>query len=254
MKKLTLHKTQLNCAILAANASNFTKGFRIRDIKFLYSLFTNWTDELGQKPLQATQISRVLDFMTKESLASRKISKGTPNWFLSRTGVIELVRIIVNGENNNYGNDFFFTYYFINSYKDKLLMMAKESSSLFPPSLQLELEYLLDVDKYKAREQQKVERRIEKIKLRKDSTKKTAEATKKLLTKGFKNDEVVKYIQKNHPYDLNSEKPLSELLSEIPEDLKVWELLEGNINRSRFIYSQQIKMLENYLRQIVSLQ
>jgi hypothetical protein len=82
---------------------------------------------------------------------------------------------------------------------------------------------------------------------------KTGELVRNRLAAGVSFTEVVREAELKYPYELNSMKPLSELIAEIDPDQQRWELQEGNILRARVMWLPQLSILKEYRRQLQEL-
>lgn len=60
-------------------------------------------------------------------------------------------------------------------------------------------------------------------------------------------------LEKQHPYNLNSQKPLTKLIAEIPVELRLAELTTGSKNRESFIWQKQSENYTSMLKQLKSL-
>lgn len=240
-------------AILAAYASNPETGFRLRDACFLYGLFTNWANVYGTQTIQAVQYSRILTSYSTQGIASQRRKKSIPYWRLTHVGIVELVRDLVGSTYLHQPDDFFFLYTYLKSYKVKLKTLAEQSTSMFPPALNHELDYLLKEELLLKREVCEVKKRVVLLQHRVQDARNATKTSRKLAKEGASTDEIVAYIQTAHPYELNSEKPLNELISELPGDIKMWELIEGTTIREKYLFGQRLQRLESYLLQLEKL-
>lgn len=60
-------------------------------------------------------------------------------------------------------------------------------------------------------------------------------------------DQVVKKVEHLFPYELNYQKPLTQLFGETPEDLQKWELTEGNQFRVKLLWTHYLDLLKYQL-------
>jgi hypothetical protein len=67
---------------------------------------------------------------------------------------------------------------------------------------------------------------VQRLAVRSEESHLTSELAKKLLSGGSPLEEVVAEIEKRYPYELNSQKPLSELLDALPLPWRREELAE----------------------------
>jgi hypothetical protein len=243
-------------ATLGAHANSSQAGFRQRDVKFLIDLFSNWVESsLHENTLsmQNTQILRFLSGLVEEGFA-RKLSRKThPAYRLTRVGLIELVSRIVNRPYHTSREQFFFLVYFIKNYKPRIEEMVKAEGKQFPYPLKLELQGLLDARKLVERELEFSGRELKKLENRINDAVKTSELTKQMLREGAAIEEIVKRAEKLFPYELNSQKPLTELIAGIPSEMRQWELESGNLLRTEDIWRPSKVLLEEYIRELKKL-
>ena len=57
--------------------------------------------------------------------------------------------------------------------------------------------------------------------------------------------------EKKYPYELNSQRPLSELMANIPEMQGRWELTRGGKARAEILWQPVLELWRLYLKQIV---
>ena len=60
-------------------------------------------------------------------------------------------------------------------------------------------------------------------------------------------EDIAKLVEVKFPYELNYQKPLTELLGEVEADLQLWELTIGNVERSKQIWTIRVQNLETEL-------
>lgn len=237
-------------ATLGAHA-NAKVSFRQRDVRFLIELFSNWVEcSLPTQSLvmQNTQIARYLEKLLDEGWLRRIARQGHPNYRLTRTGLIELTSRIVNRSYIHTKEHFFFLFYFIKNYKPRIIALVEQEGRLFPDSLRIELDALLDHKALLQRELENVECELQKLRTRIHDTEKTALLIESMDKKQQSLEEVIAQAQKLYPYELNSQKPLTELMHSIPEDFRKWELGVGNRCRLREIWQPSLELLEKYLK------
>ncbi|MFN8391902.1 MAG: hypothetical protein U0136_16555 [Bdellovibrionota bacterium] len=236
-------------ATLAAHAGARDLGFRQRDVRFLIQLFSNWTEcTLGNTAfvLNNTQVFRYLDDLVKQGFAKAKRKRAQPDYQLTRLGLIELVTRVVRAQDDTLPDQFFFRCYFLRAYRPKIFELIEAEGTLFPHSLKLELEALMDVKALIQNELKRVESELLKLEKRASDAQNAASLSRKLFGKGVPQDAVIRQVEKQFPYELNSQKPLSDLLSSIPADYIQWELEVGNSNRADQIWQPSLVLLRQY--------
>ncbi len=249
------HRHELFVAAATVGAhSNAHEGFRQRDVKFLIDLFMNWTEsalQRGATRVQNNQVARYLEYLTSEGFARRLVRKGPPLYRLSRTGLLELLSRMVERPQLAAGAHFFFLFYFIRNYGPRITELVKEEGRQFPYALKLELDRLLDAKGLIERELDFARREKKKLDRRINDAEKTTELAKERAAKGVKFEDIVLEAQRAYPYELNSQRPLTELISSIPEGLREWELTQGNMHRVADLWGPERSLLECYIDQLV---
>lgn len=221
-------------ATVAAHANARAEGFRQRDVRFMMELFCNWMENpppASPALIQNTQVLRYLKELEQGGLL-RTIRRGKrPLYRLTRTGLMELIAAAVSGAGVESPNQFFFLYYFIDSYRPKIFELIKAEGKQFPYALELELQGLLDSEQLLAREIKNAERKLRELDERIVEGQKAAQLTRDMNAKKVPYLDIVRKWEELYPYGLNSHKPLTELFTEIAPDLVRWEIETGNVNR-----------------------
>ncbi len=246
----------LNCATLAAHSSAQGKSFRQKDVFFFFELFNNWcSGGLWQNitRYQNTQIARYLEQLAQENYSKKSSANRRPDYRLSRGGLIELLARIT-GCNFNSPEQFFFAYYFISNYKNRLIDLVKSEGALFPVAMRIELEGLLEEKELLKNELKRQQKAKLKITDRIKDAFSVLELSENSLRKGIPVRELVHEIQQKYPYELNNQKPLSELVSGIPADQQLWEISEGAGLRAKQIWQPVLKLMDAYIENLKSLQ
>jgi hypothetical protein len=241
--------------ILAAHASHSDKGFRQRDARFFIELFMNWADDLGPagRSIQNTQLLRYIEALVQEGYARQLRTQRAPTYRLTRIGLLEILTRIASPSPSIAPSHFLFLVCFIRSYKHRLEALIAAEGHQFPIALKLELSTLLDVDELIRSEKTRVKHAILRIEERAHDAVKTSELTRQRLASRVPFDDIVREAEQKYPYELNTMKPLSELISSLVPDQRRWELEEGNTIRANTIWKPQRAMLEEYLRQLKGL-
>lgn len=234
-------------ATIAAHANAASDYFRQKNVRFLIELFFNWTEE-GIVQINNTQVLRHLQNLVDDGLAKKSIKAKHPRYRLTRPGLLEIVRRLTDNPAVESPAQFLFLYYFIRSYGPRITELVENEGSDFPTAIKLEIASLLDSAKLLNTEIESVKLKIRKLTERIKEVEKAHYLTKSLLKKGKSVPEVVRQINSNFPYSLNSQKPLTELFSELPVDGGRWELEQGNIQRVNVLWKNSKTMKENYLQ------
>ena len=254
--KLQRYEIFVNAATITAEAEHGKDGFRHRDVLFLTDLFLNWatnpTFEANEE-IQNVQIARYLTDLLSEGYARKITKKGYPRYKLTRVGFVQLISNIPTKTHVNNPNWFFFTYYFISSYKERIYKMIESEGALFPKALQLECEELLNLNDLLEREISAVKKQLAIQNSRINDSLYAAKTVREYIKNNEPLSVAIKEISKVAPYDLDSRKPLAELISDLPQDLRAWELTSGNEARANLLYKPAKKQLESYLTELEAL-
>ena len=237
-------------AVIAAHANSPTTEFRQRDVRFLIELFSNWVEHSIGIPvggLQNTQISRYLEQLCDDGLCSKSVSGNLPQYRLQRIGVIELLGRVTHIPNHVQAELGFFACYFIYNYRERLWALVDQEGKRFPLALRIELESLLDYSTLLSKLIAQAEIELRKLKVRISDAKQASTLAIELQAKGHTAQEIAQAIEKEYPYELNSQKPLSELISALHEPHGLWELGDGTRRRSIDLWQPSKIMLEAYL-------
>ena len=255
--RLARYELFIAAAIVGAHAEHQQEGFRHRDVRFLIELFSNWVESSLEGVLlevQNSQVARYIAELVREGYARRITRKGFPRYRLTRVGLVELMTRAAHRSYVPQREHFFFLYYFITSYRYRFEQLVQAEGRSFPVALKLELDDLLDAKALVRRELEAARRELTKLESKVRDAHSTARLTRSCLSESRPLTEAVAEAQKRYPYDLNSQKPLVELISEIPPDLREWELTQGNENRARFIWEPAGALLKCYVAQLEALQ
>ena len=244
-----------SAATIAAHSQSDNKGFRQRDVRFLLELFSNWLHSSlhgGVIPVKNTQISRYLTALVKEGYV-RQFKRAIPHYRVTRIGLVELISRLVQAEYVTKKEYFFFVFYFIKNYKPILYEMIAKEGKQFPTALKIELDSLFDLEKLIDRETSAATRELRRIEVRIRDSLHTSECVTKGLKQGKDFERIVQEVEERFPYELNSTKPLSELISQIPPQVRQWELKDGTLYRSNEIWNPMKRLLKSYIRELENL-
>ena len=250
------YRSYFIAASLGAHSNFYTTGFRQKDVRFLLGLFLNWmesTTKGADESIHKTQITRYLNSLVKSGFAERVGSTSPPRYLLTRTGLLELVRQFTQMPLLTPLEVFFFVQVFVRTYGERLKELVALKENRLPRSYQVELEALLDLKEIFNQQIRAIQLEIRKLDERILETKGANELAQKLVRKGASSDEIIGAVVEQHPYDLNSSKPMTELFHEVPPQLRVWELTKGNENRAEFLWNPTRELLSNYLNQLIQL-
>ncbi len=237
--------------------SNFAKaGFRQKDVRFLIGLFLNWVESVSpgaDEAIHNTQILRYLEKLKKEGFATRTGQGQSSRYFLTRAGLLELVSQLTRISSKSQFEHFFFVYFFVRTYGERLTELVRQKESRLPRSFEVELSALLDHHELLALQVRAIEIEIKKLESRIAETKAAKKMAEDFSRKGMGADEIVRLVEEQFPYELNSAKPMSDLFREIPPVQRMWELTTGNHNRVQYLLAPLKKDLQGYLETLKGL-
>lgn len=239
-------------AAIAAHATAPEEGFRQRDLRFLIELFSNWVEmsfEGEVLPINNTQVQRYLDELVDEGFAKRKTLSRRPHYRLTRPGLIDLLGRLIPSSLTIQAEHFFFLYYFLKNYGPLITRLVESEGKRFPLALKHELEMLLDTDTLLDQQIRFAELELQRLEERISDSLSGGRLAEKLL-KDQEVEEVSKIIEQEYPYELNSQRPLSELISDIPAELAAWELSTGGIERAEVLWQPARELMKSYLAQL----
>src|SRR5262249_33441615 len=121
----------------------------------------------GGIPFDNTQIRRYLEWLVSEGFA-RKTERGKqPTYRLTAIGMIELAGSVASKKFNHNKNEFFYTYFILADYRQRIAASIEREGRRFPYAVKLEFEALLDAKLllknqlyYAKRELKKLDKRI----------------------------------------------------------------------------------------------
>jgi hypothetical protein len=237
-----------SCAILATHSNMPSQyGFRQKDIKFYIELFYNWSLSILERDsfnLNNNQVARYTSSLLEEGLASKTTKKGIPHYKLSRIGILEIAGRISSLASSSAIDHILFQVFFLRSYKDKVFSMVEKEGKHFPLGFKIELEEIFDtpciINKHIANLKKELHRIDERI----IDAQEGSLYAQKLIDQNLSFDSIVRQVEKNHPYELNALKPLSELIKDVPKDLAIWELTIGSKQRAKNLWSPIKSIIE----------
>lgn len=229
----------LRLAVISAQVQHPGTPIRQKDVRFLHELLRNWeadSQERAHLPrLHNTQIQRFLDSLALVGLAKANRRGPTPEYTLGRSGYFTLLREIRETAISGTAREFLLVLHIFSAYAERI-KAAADARSEFQP--------LVDV---RSLVTQRRARLSAEIRYWKDRVKgglkviKNAEARK---LAGESLVSVFERVAKESPYELNYQKPMTELLEETTSSLLSWELIDGNQLRINQLWQPRIRMLE----------
>jgi hypothetical protein len=245
----------INAALLAAHSSA-PQGFRMRDVSFFIDLFQSWVETSlvpTVKRPQRVQIKRLFDSLTKQGLLKLMPRTARPEFRLTRPGLLQVLSDLVDKQDLPKGPYFFFLYYFISGYGSRIMNLFSDAGETIPYNYRLELERLTDSVSLLKAEIVRTEDSLKRIDRRISDARNSAQLMSKELKGRATLEQAIVKVQSLYPYELNHQKPLVELISEIPSDQRRWEMTDGNIQRIKNIWEPERSLLLTYMKQLNSL-
>ena len=243
-------------AVIAAHAQNRQPGFRQRDVRFLIELFSNWNDATLDgyaMPVKNTQVLRYLNALVRDGYCRVATRARPPAYRLTRTGLIELLTRCISCPARSNRGHFFFLFYFVRTYKGLLEELVKAEGAQFPYSLRVELMTLLDEKELVRVQMESTKQDLDKLDRRIRDAGRIAQHIARRRREGLLLADIIREVERLWPYELNSQKPLSELLGSIPTELRSRELEECSAMRVECIWKAHRQVLSAHLQALKGL-
>jgi len=237
-------------ALVGAHANAGAGSFRQRDMKFLFELFLNWAEDGARVKsliVRNTQIARWLDEVAREGYARRMERGPQPRYRLTRVGLIEMVGRIAREPYFESAGRFFFAHFFLSTYRERLTELVRAEGAQFPHPLQVELRELLDTTRLCERQIAALEREIERLDARIRDSLSGSALVVKMRREGREPEAIVRAIEDRYPYELNSQKPLSDIAREMTSERLCWELDVGAVRRAELLFMPERKGVMQFL-------
>jgi DNA-binding PadR family transcriptional regulator len=241
-------------AAISVHANAGSKSFRQKDFSFFLDLVSNWACLDSELVIHNAQALRFLKKLSEDGFAKKTVRGKTPYYRLTRLGLLELVSLMVHNAEERPAQEFYFLFYFVSSYRSKIESLIAAEGKQFPSALRLEILALLDAEELLRRQIRKCDTDLEKIDSRIRETLAGARLFEEQRRIGKSVVESAEILEKRYPYQLNSLKPLSKLISEIPTDIGETELTINSKRRAEMIFSPKKQFLLRHrenLRQLM---
>lgn len=229
----------LAAGTLGAHAATKTGSFRQRDVRFLVELFSNWLEvSLPDLVLssQNVQISRWLTYLTTEGYARRLTGRNHPHYRLTRPGLVQLLKLVCTIERVQPFEYFLFQILFIRCYGGIFRDLVTKEGHEYPPALRHEVENFLDEEKLQQNFLTNINERIKRLEERLLAAKSAAKLARSSLAHGKSLEEVTATLQRKHPYQLNSQVSLGELMRWLGPEIAAHELTTGTELRAEALW------------------
>lgn len=249
------HEPLVAASVIAAQAMPSESGFRQRDVRFFLELFANWlesTTGTSTVAVHNTQVQRFLDALAKAGLA-RRVGRAPPRYRLSPDGLLDLLRRLVHRAQPRRAAEFFLVFHILDTYGTRLRAMAEREAPYASTSVALDLDALLDPDALLARERTIVEKEIDRLRVRIDESQETSRLARSMMRERAPLDAIVEAVEERYPYELNSQRRLSELLAGMPSEWRKEELSSAAEKRAVGLWAPTRSLLLAYLEILDSL-
>ncbi len=245
----TEHEAIVAAAVVAAQATLGSDGFRQRDVRFYISVFSNWleaTTGAWTLDLHNAQVQRYLDLLVKTGWAKRPGRK-PPRYCLTPEGLVRLLERVGQRKHLKRLDEFFFILHVFHAYGGRLRALVQQAGPFQSKSLSVDLDELLDYRRLIARERELVQREARRLTVRIQESRATSELTRTLLAQGQSLEEVVQAVEQQFPYEMNSQKPLAELFAQLPAPFRRVELETIAELRATSLWEPTLALLQSYL-------
>lgn len=248
----------MTLATLAAHAKHQGSTFRQKDVKFLVDLFINWiynpAGRATRPLLHNTQIQRFINALVRDGLAKSSTQGSSPAYSLTKSGFLELTEILRKEAKAAPFEIFLFLIYFLRSYRSQILSTFDALSSASALAFKSEMAGLLDEKSLLKERHRSISNEIAYWEARIKEAKDVIAYVAELKSSRASPAEIGKSVELRFPYELNFQKPLTELLSEVTPELQLWEMTKGNESRIRHLWSQKIELLASERRSLEAIQ
>lgn len=235
-------------AVIAAQATGDDGKFRQRDVRFFVELFSNWmqcTTGSWTLTIHNAQVLRYLNLAVDAGWA-RRAGRTPPLYRLTPEGLLELLRRLGTRKNLTRLDEFFLVYHVFDAYGARLRALVAQSGPLASKALALDVDALLDRRALVRRERAMVARAMERLAVRSEESRKIAAFARERLARGAPLARVVAEVERDFPYELNSQKPMGELLAALPEPWRRAELEDASARRAASLWEPTRALLAAY--------
>lgn len=241
-------------AVIAAQATN-GEGFRQRDVRFFLELFSNWLQATTGTWTLAVHNAQVARTLTVHASAGwvRRVGRRPPRYRLTPEGLLELLRRLVHRRNLTRLDEFFLVHHILDVYGPRLRSLVEQSGVLASRELAFDVDELLDRRSFVRRERARVAREMERLALRSDESRRSSAVVRQMLACGQPLSAVIERVQREFPYELNSQRPLDELLEALPAPWRRLELEDAAEKRATGLWDPIRELLGAYDRILASL-
>jgi len=242
---------------ICAQATYYENGFRQRDLKFMIEMFSNWVDLILPDRslfLHNVQIMRFLEDLVTDGLAKKNGKSKETRYRLTPAGLVEVTHRLVHRKPSFPLENFYFVLHAVDAYRPQIEALLKMEAKSFPAGLRMELESLLEIKKPIREYIDFLNFELKKLRARIEDSKQVLQLVKDSRQKKKSTVDIVSEIEKQFPYDLNSQKALTKFYAEMPTPVSDRILDVGLRKRTEQIWFPLEKVLDLHLQILKSLE
>lgn len=241
---------------LAAQTTGASTGFRQKDLKFYAELFSNWVQLGGVGATHAihnTQVMRFLRELVSDHHARVTQKRKQPSYHLTRAGVFTITSHLVSRSYLEERSHCILMWYFLKSYGHQIRESMQRAGNEFSRAHQIELEQLLDRERFLHRQIQLVRHEIQRLKGRITCAFEIEKYVRTRLNAGMSLASCIEHVASLYPYELNPQRPFSVTLRELPPAVCEWEITDGSRLRAQHLFDSVAEDLVNHERRLCGL-
>jgi hypothetical protein len=245
--------TLIRASLIAAHSANLQDdGFRAVDVRFYFRLFSNWLEQDILRPsldLELTQIRRSLQALERAGHCSQSRNK---RFRLTEDGLLELVEKLVDEVGVSF-EEVLFVQLIAVSYRDILRARILTGSAAISSATRRRLGAMLDPKRISKRLVRNAERLVNDLERRLLDDAALEKQIGRLREEGFASVELIARLTGVGAYQLQRIRSFSELLLQLPEDLRAAELSSGIGARRQMIFLPLLARARAELHQLQQL-
>ncbi len=244
---VTRHSTFLQAALLAAHGARARQGgFRASDVRFFFLLFTNWVEHDVTRPSQdidLTQVRRLLERMCRGGGAEPlPETPGGPrprgkHYALTEEGVVHLAESLAEVERAPL-DETLFVACFAACYLPAILARVQGRTAL-SSAARRRVARLLEPVRILRNARRHTAALVADLEERVRSSRELAHAMREASARGATDAQVVERMESLGSYQLHRVRPLTQVLLDLPEDLRRIELTDAWVVRQRLLFEPQ---------------
>lgn len=250
---LDRYETYVAAAILGAQGNTRERGFRQYDVRFFIEIFTNWMAPFEGKStlfVQNNQIARYLQAMVDEGLARKRDENGKPFYNLTKNGVFEMLRRLLQFRPEAPREQVFFVVYCVLAYEQRMHDLFRSQVTKFPQALRMELEEMTDPTEIINHQIERTKREIHLLDRRLEDIGKVRALVKTRLEKGEDYSSIVNEVDKIGFFGQTSQRLFAEVFQVSSDKQGIWEMDRGNKLRALTMWDSAYEVLELHLKRL----